>query len=234
MRPLAVYMYSFGSQSCATRLFLAGSAPLPAAKQATYGASGRVRRHGLRHFFGLVVSHPLARLDLPPHLLADHPAMLRRRNTSSSPRGRSAANATHLSRRPRSTSLLALEAASPLNLLLRHCSAVLLASVRRSARTTARLAELGKSLMRMPGEGLSAELSDTRRRGARTAPTGASKARRRYPADKALRRRRRMQGAGAAARGAGARPRPRDGRRTPTEVQTRLVSPPQAGRSDSG
>ena len=54
---------------------------------------------------GAVVPHPLERRALPPPLLAAHPAMLRRRNTVSSPRGRSAANATNRSRRSPSTGL---------------------------------------------------------------------------------------------------------------------------------
>ena len=37
MRPLAVYIYSFGSQSCTARLGLNRSAPLAAAKQAAHG-----------------------------------------------------------------------------------------------------------------------------------------------------------------------------------------------------
>ena len=44
LRPLGVCIYAVGSQSCATRLALAGSAPLTAAKQAAHGISGRVRR----------------------------------------------------------------------------------------------------------------------------------------------------------------------------------------------
>ena len=112
VRPLAVYIYSFGSQSCATRRQSASVCSAAAPTVAAHGTSGRVRRHGLRHFFGLVVSHPLVRPGLPPPLLAAHPAMLRRRNTAFSPRGRSAANAPRRPWRPRSTSLLALEAAS--------------------------------------------------------------------------------------------------------------------------
>ena len=44
LRPLAVYIYSGGSQSCATRLIFAGSAPLAAAKQAAHGTLGSSAR----------------------------------------------------------------------------------------------------------------------------------------------------------------------------------------------
>ena len=41
LRPLDIYIYAFGSQSYATRLIFAGSAPLSAAKQAAHGILGR-------------------------------------------------------------------------------------------------------------------------------------------------------------------------------------------------
>ena len=44
LRPLAIYIYVFGSQSCATRLIFAGSAPLAAAKQAAHGTLGSSAR----------------------------------------------------------------------------------------------------------------------------------------------------------------------------------------------
>ena len=44
LRPLAIYIYVFGSQSCATRLIFAGSAPLAATKQAAHGTSGSSTR----------------------------------------------------------------------------------------------------------------------------------------------------------------------------------------------
>ena len=44
LRPLGVYIYAFGSQSCATRLIFAGSAPLAAAKQAALGTLGSSAR----------------------------------------------------------------------------------------------------------------------------------------------------------------------------------------------
>ena len=53
LQPLGVYIYAFGSQSCATRLIFAGSAPLAAAKQAALGTLGcwapsAAARHSLR------------------------------------------------------------------------------------------------------------------------------------------------------------------------------------------
>ena len=44
LRPLAIYIYVFGSQSCAIRLIFAGSAPLAAAKQAALGTLGSSAR----------------------------------------------------------------------------------------------------------------------------------------------------------------------------------------------
>ena len=44
MRPLGVYIYAVGPQSCATRLIFAGSAPLAAAKQAAHGTLGSSAR----------------------------------------------------------------------------------------------------------------------------------------------------------------------------------------------
>ena len=44
LRPLDIYIYVFGSQSCATRLIFAGSAPLAAAKQAAHGTLGSSAR----------------------------------------------------------------------------------------------------------------------------------------------------------------------------------------------
>ena len=44
LRPLDIYIYVFGSQSCATRLIFAGSARLAAQNKAARGTSGRVRR----------------------------------------------------------------------------------------------------------------------------------------------------------------------------------------------
>ena len=43
LRPLDIYIYVFGSQSCATRLIFAGSARLSAQNKAARGTSGRVR-----------------------------------------------------------------------------------------------------------------------------------------------------------------------------------------------
>ena len=80
LRPLAIYIYVFGSQSCATRLIFAGSAPLAAAKQAALGTSGRVRR-GAR---GLGLP-PAPCAAAPVVFAAIRAAMLRRRDTASSP-----------------------------------------------------------------------------------------------------------------------------------------------------
>ena len=44
LRPLDIYIYAFGSQSCATRLIFVGSARLTAQNKAARGTSGRVRR----------------------------------------------------------------------------------------------------------------------------------------------------------------------------------------------
>ena len=44
LRPLDIYIYVFGSQSCATRLIFAGSAPLAAAEQAAHGTLGSSAR----------------------------------------------------------------------------------------------------------------------------------------------------------------------------------------------
>ena len=46
MQPLGVYIYAFGSQSCATQLGLEGSAPLAAAKRTAHGTSGARRVSG--------------------------------------------------------------------------------------------------------------------------------------------------------------------------------------------
>ena len=83
LRPLDIYIYVFGSQSCATRLIFAGSAPLAAAKQAaqcTLGcwANGACVRRSLRG---------KARL-LPRAASTVRSAILRRRNTGSSSRSR--------------------------------------------------------------------------------------------------------------------------------------------------
>ena len=90
LRPLGVYIYAFGSQSCATRLIFAGSAPLidiafgdsaslrgipaVARNKAALGTSGRVRR-GAR---GLGLS-PAPCAAAPVVFAAIRAAMLRRR-----------------------------------------------------------------------------------------------------------------------------------------------------------
>ena len=80
LRPLDIYIYAFGSQSCATRLVFEGSAPLAAPTVTALGTSGRVRR---------VVSHlglaPAPRAVSPGVFTALRAAMLRRRNTAFSP-----------------------------------------------------------------------------------------------------------------------------------------------------
>ena len=83
LRPLGVYLYAVGSQSCATRLIFTGSAPLAAAKQAAHGtigcwANGASVRHSLRG---------KARL-LPRAASTVRSAILRRRNTAFSSRAR--------------------------------------------------------------------------------------------------------------------------------------------------
>ena len=93
---LDIYIYAFGSQSCATRLVFEGSAPLidiafgdsaslrgiPASAQnkAAHGTSGRVRR-GAR---GLGLT-PAPCAAAPVVFAAIRAAMLCRRNTASSP-----------------------------------------------------------------------------------------------------------------------------------------------------
>ena len=63
------------------------SAPPPSAAALAPWRSSAAR---LRHFFGVVGSHPLVRLGLPPPSRAAHPATPRRRQAASLPRGRSA------------------------------------------------------------------------------------------------------------------------------------------------
>ena len=90
---LDIYIYVFGSQSCATRLVFVGSAPLidiafgdsaslrgiPASAQnkAAHGTSGRVRR--VASHLGLA---PAPRAVSPGVFTALRAAMLRRRNTA--------------------------------------------------------------------------------------------------------------------------------------------------------
>ena len=82
-RPLGVYIYAVGSQSCATRLIFVGSAPLSAAKQAAHGTLGSWGKatHARRSLRGK------ARL-LPRAASTIRVTMLRRRDTASSPRSR--------------------------------------------------------------------------------------------------------------------------------------------------
>ena len=80
LRPLDIYIYVFGSQSCATRLIFAGSARLAAQNKAARGTSGRVRRGA--SCLGLA---PAPRAVSPGVFTALRAAMLRRRNTTSSP-----------------------------------------------------------------------------------------------------------------------------------------------------
>ena len=83
LRPLDIYIYVFGSQSCATRLIFAGSAPLAAAKQAAQCTLGSWAKatHARRSLRGK------ARL-LPRAASTIRVTMLRRRDTASSPRSR--------------------------------------------------------------------------------------------------------------------------------------------------
>ena len=106
LRPLAIYIYVFGSQSCATRLIFAGSAPLAAAKQAAHGtlgswANGACVRLSLRG---------KARL-LPRAASSVRSAILRRRDTASSSRARPLA---HHANRRRAVPLRSLLTHAPL------------------------------------------------------------------------------------------------------------------------
>ena len=78
---LAIYIYVFGSQSCATRLIFAGSAPLAAAKQAAHGTLGNWVKatHTRRSLRGKARLFPRAASTI-------RVTMLRRRNTASLPR----------------------------------------------------------------------------------------------------------------------------------------------------
>ena len=80
LRPLDIYIYAFGSQSCATRLIFVGSARLTAQNKAARGTSGRVRREA--PYLGLA---PAPRAVSPGVFTALRAAMLRRRNTAFSP-----------------------------------------------------------------------------------------------------------------------------------------------------
>ena len=80
LRPLDIYIYAFGSQSCATRLIFVGSARLAAQNKAARGTSGRVRREAA--YLGLA---PAPRAVSPGVFTALRAAMLRRRNTAFSP-----------------------------------------------------------------------------------------------------------------------------------------------------
>ena len=196
---------------------------------------GGVRRPGVRLFFGPVGSHPLGRRALPARLRAAHPAKRRRGIpllASRAFRGNRAEPAPppSLNDPPCPRSRLTSSFASP-STIQPFYSRYFLKWASVVAGPATGTETLGTEEARRGAE-RRAERHAAARFGGCAAWHGAGHGA--VSRDEAAAPRNAAQAPGAATRGAGARPRARDGRRTPPEVQTRLVSPPPAERNPRG